>query len=88
MRGNGALLGRSTMRIAVRDAKPDAKIAVTGPAQRRTPVQRLQRTIASKTSGALAYTVFCLVALLFAVCVEKMPLLVLERVAQIRDMLS
>ena len=67
---------------------PDAKSALTGPAQRRTLTQRLQRAIASPTSGALAYTVFCLVALLFAVCVEKMPFVVLERAAHLCEMLG
>jgi hypothetical protein len=79
-----ALMGRSTARIAV----PDAKLAVPGPFNPPTPMQRLQRFIASPTSGALAYTAFCLVTLLYAVCVAKMPLLVLERVEQVRDMLG
>ncbi len=67
---------------------PDAKTAITGPARRRTPMQRLRRKIASPASSALAYTVFCLVALLFAVCIEKMPSAVLERAAQLREMLG
>jgi hypothetical protein len=75
----------STMRIAVPDAK--AKTAIAGPAH-RTPMQRLQRFIASPLSGALAYTVFCIVTLLYAICIAKMPLLVLDRAEQIRDMLG
>ena len=71
------------MRITV----PDAKITATEPTRRRSAAERLRRSIASPTSGALAYTVFCLVTLLFAVCVEKMPFIVLERVAQIRQLL-
>ena len=74
------------MRIAVPDAK--AKTAVAGPAHHRMPMKRLQRFIASPLSGALAYTVFCVVTLLYAVCIAKMPLLVLDRVDQIRDMLG
>ena len=66
----------------------DAKISTPEPARLRTAAQRFRRTIASPTSAALAYTAFCLVTLLFAVCLEKMPVLVLERVEHIRDLLS
>jgi hypothetical protein len=48
----------------------------------------LRRGVASPTSGTLAYTCLCLVALFFVVCVQKMPSLVLERVEYIRGLLS
>lgn len=51
-------------------------------------LRRVRRTVASPTSGALAYTCFCLVTLLFAVCLVKMPLIALERVAELRQLLS
>ena len=70
------------------DAKPDAKLARAEPARRHSSMRRFQRAIASPTSGALAYTVFCLVTLLFAFCVAQMPLAVIERAAQLREMLG
>ena len=67
---------------------PDVKISTTEPARLRTAAARFQRFVASPTSAALAYTCFCLVTLFFAVCVEKMPTQVIERVEQIRDLFS
>ena len=51
-------------------------------------MRRLRRSVASPTSAALAYTCFCLVALLFAVCIVKMPSLAIERFAELRQLLS
>ena len=48
--------------------------------RKRTRVERLRRAIAGPMSGALAYTGLCLVALLYAVCIEKMPDQLLSRV--------
>ena len=45
-----------------------------------TAGERFRRTVAGRTSGTLAYTCLCLVTLIFAVCLEKMPEAVLERV--------
>lgn len=66
----------------------NVKNTAAEPARRPTAAERFRRTIASPTSAALAYTLFCLVTLLFAVCVEKMPLTVIERVVQIRNLMS
>ena len=64
---------------AVNKVKPQQPDPVLG---------RLRRTVASPTSAALAYTGFCLVTLLFALCLAKMPSIALERVAALRDLLS
>jgi hypothetical protein len=49
---------------------------------------RLRRFVASPTSTALAYTGLCMVALLFALCVDKMPHIALARFAQLRELLG
>jgi hypothetical protein len=66
----------------------DTKTSETEPSRLRTAATRFQRFVASPTSAALAYTFFCLVALFFAVCLEKMPMQVIERVERIRSLFS
>ncbi len=58
-----------------------ARPGAYGPASRRT--------VASPTSAALAYTGFCLVTLLFALCLAKMPSIARSSgFAALRDLLS
>jgi hypothetical protein len=45
-----------------------------------TRSERFRRTVAGKTSGALAYTSLCVTMLLYAVLLEKMPDVVLAKV--------
>jgi len=47
----------------------------------RQSALRLCKTIASPTSGTLAYTCFCLVTLIYALCLVAMPDRVIDRVS-------
>jgi hypothetical protein len=68
------------VRTIVRTAKPQ---------QQPDPLpQRLRRFVASPTSTALAYTVLCMVTLLFALCIDKMPQIAVERFVQLRELFS
>jgi hypothetical protein len=49
---------------------------------------RLRRSIASPVSAALAYTALCLVGLVFAVCLEKMPDIARAHLARVVDWFS
>lgn len=48
--------------------------------RKRTRAERLRRTIAGSLSGTLAYTCLCLVTLIYAVCIAKMPDQILAKV--------
>jgi len=61
---------------------------VLDPAQFRGAALRVRRGIASPLSAALAYTAFCLVGLLFAVCLEKMPDVARDHLARLADWFS
>ena len=54
----------------------------------RGAMSRLRRSVASPMSAALAYTALCLVGLLYAVCLVKMPDVALERISHILDWFS
>jgi hypothetical protein len=49
----------------------------------RSAASRLRKSVGSPVSGSLAYTSLCLVTLLYAVCVERMPDHVLERISRL-----
>ena len=50
-------------------------------AQLRESALKLCKLIGSPTSGSLAYTCFCLVALIYALCLATMPDRVLDQVS-------
>ena len=51
-------------------------------ARLRTAASRFRRSVESPMSATLAYTAICLVALFYAVCLEKMPDVALERLSR------
>lgn len=48
--------------------------------RKETAAERFRRVVAGRTSSTLAYTLLCLLTLLYAVCLDKMPAQVLDRV--------
>ncbi len=47
----------------------------------RASAAQLRKAIASPTSSVLAYTCFCLLSLIYALCLVAMPDRIIERVA-------
>ncbi len=54
----------------------------------RSAAGRFRRFMASPMSTTLAYTAICLIGLLYAVCLEKMPGVVRERLARVVEWFS
>ncbi|MGH7089664.1 MAG: hypothetical protein ACREFQ_12270 [Stellaceae bacterium] len=69
----GVLTGRFSRRCS----------AVLSSPKKQNPAERFRRTVAGKTSGALAYTCLCLVTLVYAVLLEKLPSQILARFHEI-----
>jgi MFS superfamily sulfate permease-like transporter len=57
-------------------------------ARLRTAASRFRQSVASQVSGTLAYTAVCLVMLLYAVLLEKMPDIALARISRLLDWLG
>jgi hypothetical protein len=61
---------------------------VLDPVRLRGAADRFRRSMASPKSAALAYTVLCLVGLLYAVCLAKMPGVARAHLARVVDWFS
>jgi hypothetical protein len=61
---------------------------VLDPVLLRSAADRFRRSVASPMSATLAYTALCLLGLVFAVCIEKMPDVAREHLARVVDWFS
>ena len=76
------------MRSTGRTLPEVAFVVVLDTVRLRSAASRIRRGIASPMSAALAYTTLCLVGLVYAVCLEKMPDVAREHLARVVDWFS